>query len=567
MRLAGSLGVVGRDREGRLLLLVPESDPDVVRERALGLAQRLARQSYAVPGEHVHVTPAIGISVFGDETQAAEGGTPIGDLVARAVAAASVSRLSGDLRPTAWSEGLVEPPPAREVLPPRSRTPIQFLGTLVLGVLLPFVVYLGAAAVGIDLARFAYVVVVVSLLVTGASIWAEGFLALRPIPMPAEVSRDFPPASAVIAAYLPNEAATILDTLEAFLRIDYPADLQVLLAYNTPRPLAVEAVLGELAARNPRLELLKVQDSTSKAQNVNAAMSHVRGEFVGVFDADHQPARDAFRRAWHWLCDDYDVVQGHCVVRNGSASWVARTVAVEFEAIYAVSHPGRARLHGFGIFGGSNGYWRSELLRSTRMRGSMLTEDIDSSLRVVAAGRRIASDPLLISRELAPTTVTALWNQRMRWAQGWFQVSLRHLVAGVTSPALSLRQKIGFLFLLGWRELYPWIAIQMIPIVAFLAVQSGGAANLQWLIPVFVLTTLFTLSVGPGQALFAHRLAAPEIKARSSWFWSYLVVSSLLYTEFKNVINRISQLKEVTSEREWRVTPRTADGESPAAPE
>jgi len=119
MRLAGSLGVVGRDREGRLLLLVPESDPDVVRERALGLAQRLARQSYAVPGEHVHVTPAIGISVFGDETQAAEGGTPIGDLVARAVAAASVSRLSGDLRPTAWSEGLVEPPPAREVLPPR----------------------------------------------------------------------------------------------------------------------------------------------------------------------------------------------------------------------------------------------------------------------------------------------------------------------------------------------------------------------------------------------------------------------------------------------------------------
>ena len=74
-------------------------------------------------------------------------------------------------------------------------------------------------------------------------------------------------------------------------------------------------------------------------------------------------------------------------------SWVARTVAVEFEMIYGVSHPGRARLHGFGIFGGSNGYWRTELLRQTRFRGSMMTEDIDSALRVVEAGGVLVPDP------------------------------------------------------------------------------------------------------------------------------------------------------------------------------
>ena len=49
-----------------------------------------------------------------------------------------------------------------------------------------------------------------------------------------------------------------------------------------------------------------------------------------------------------------------CACCNGDASWVARLAAVEFESIYAVSHPGRARLHGFGIFGGSNGYWKTE---------------------------------------------------------------------------------------------------------------------------------------------------------------------------------------------------------------
>ena len=146
-----------------------------------------------------------------------------------------------------------------------------------------------------------------------------------------------------------------------------------------------------------------------------------------MFDADHHPEPPAFRRAWRWLSNGYDVVQGHCVIRNGDASLVARTVAVEFESIYAVSHPGRTALHGFGIFGGSNGYWRTSLLAETRMHGNMLTEDIDSTLRVLAAGAKIASDPALVSYELAPTNARSLWKQRARWAQGWFQVSRKHL--------------------------------------------------------------------------------------------------------------------------------------------
>jgi cellulose synthase/poly-beta-1,6-N-acetylglucosamine synthase-like glycosyltransferase len=200
---------------------------------------------------------------------------------------------------------------------------------------------------------------------------------------------------------------------------------------------------------------LRIQRSTSKAQNVNAALAEARGEIVGVFDADHQPAPDSFVRAWNWLSNGYDVVQGHCVVRNGEETWVARTIAVEFESIYAVSHPGRARLHGFGVFGGSNGYWRTDLLRAIRMHGFMLTEDIDSSMRVVESGGKIASDPGLLSHELAPVNLSALWNQRMRWAQGWFQVSRKHVWHGLQSEHLSIRQKLGLFYLLGWREVYP----------------------------------------------------------------------------------------------------------------
>jgi cellulose synthase/poly-beta-1,6-N-acetylglucosamine synthase-like glycosyltransferase len=294
-------------------------------------------------------------------------------------------------------------------------------------------------------------------------------------------------------------------------------------------------------------------------------MSHVEGEMVAMFDADHHPDRHTFRRAWQWLSNGYGVVQGHCVVRNGAASRTARTVAVEFEAIYAVSHPGRARLHGFGIFGGSNGYWRADLLRETRMQGHMLTEDIDSALRVVERGFKIASDRTITSRELATSTMTALWHQRMRWAQGWFQVAMKHWSAMIKpSSALTARQRLGYWHLLVWREIYPWLTLQMFPIIAFWVIQGRA---LDWKVPIFVMTTVFTLSVGPVSTFFAWRLGDPEVKNHKSWYVWFFVVASLLYTEYKNTIARVAQIKQFMGDKQWVVTPREAGGGSAGPPD
>jgi cellulose synthase/poly-beta-1,6-N-acetylglucosamine synthase-like glycosyltransferase len=376
---------------------------------------------------------------------------------------------------------------------------------------------------------------------------------------------SYPAATAIIAAYLPNEAATIVETVRSFQRVDYPAGLQILLAYNTPRRLPVEETLRGMAREDPRFRPICVEMSESKAQNVNAALSEATGQFIGVFDADHHPDPHCFRRAWRWLASGYDVVQGHCMVRNGDETWVSRMVAVEFEAIYAVSHPGRARLHHFGIFGGSNGYWQAHLLRETRMHAFMLTEDIDSSIRALFEGRRIASDPLLVSRELAPVTLRALWNQRMRWAQGWFQVSYRYLFRGLASPHLELRQKLGLIHLLSWREAYPWIANQVFPIIIFWAIKFGGIQKIDWLVPIFVLTTIFTLGTGPGQTFLAWRLAHRDIRRHGWWFLYYLVMSSVFYTGFKNMIAVVAQLNEAMQQRKWKVTPRSARAAATAA--
>ncbi|MCU1586734.1 MAG: hypothetical protein JWN31_227, partial [Frankiales bacterium] len=250
----------------------------------------------------------------------------------------------------------------------------------------PWALYTAAAVLGHDVSSYAFWVVLTGLLTTSGYLYIEGLFAIEATELPPRPAGPLPSATAVVAAYLPNEAHVIVDTINHLLRMPYDGGLDVLLAYNTPHPVQVERELVDLAAREPRFRLMRVSDSSSKAQNVNAALDRVETDIVGVFDADHRPMPGSFERAACWLGSGWDVVQGHCAIRNADASLVAATVAAEFEVIYSVNHPGRSRLAGYGLFGGSNGYWRTDVLHAVRMDPDMLTEDIDCSVRAVLAG-------------------------------------------------------------------------------------------------------------------------------------------------------------------------------------
>jgi cellulose synthase/poly-beta-1,6-N-acetylglucosamine synthase-like glycosyltransferase/CheY-like chemotaxis protein len=561
---AGRLELAGRDRQGRFLLLLPDTSGERAQQRLEALSRWVGRDSFTVGRERVRLTPALGYAVFSP-------GATVEELREQALLALNASALQLDMHPVRYSasmaahagqeeaarlatEGTASHRVWRVRLSDGWRLALQIAATLVIGLVFPFFLYVAWGAAGIDISGTVYLIIVLAMLGTSILITVEACLALRRIDPPEEPRSPYPPASAIIAAYLPNEAPIIVETIQSFLDVEYPAPLQVILAYNTPRDLPVEAVLREMAERDPRLLVMRVENSTSKAQNVNAAVAEVTGEFVGVFDADHHPESTSFTRAWRWLSNGYDVVQGHCLVRNGDASWVSRMVAVEFESMYAVSHPGRARLHGFGLFGGSNGYWRTEVLRETRMRGWMLTEDIDSSMRLIAAGHRLGSDPYLISRELEPVTLKTLWHQRMRWAQGWCQISYHHTERALRSPHLSLRQKLGMMQLLAWREMFPWLSLQILPILAYWVLWQGRVIN--WFVPFFVFATLVMLSNRPLQLLFTYMRAHPEIRRHKGWFVSYFLLTLLFYLEFKNLISRVAHMKELMRERAWIVTPR-----------
>ena len=395
--------------------------------------------------------------------------------------------------------------------------------------------------------------------ITSLMIMAEAAAAWRTAPPRPDAARPLPRCTAVIAAYLPNEQEILLETIAHMLsRVDVPdRQFQVILAYNTPETLPIEAQLREIAETDPRLCLLRVTGSKSKAENVNAALKIATGEIIGIYDADHVPQSDCFQKAWLWLSDGFDIVQGRCRIRNYDTNRLTRIVAVEFDVIYAISHPGRTRLSQTAIFGGSNGYWRREALQAALLDPAMLTEDIDASVRAILAGRRLTHDRSIVSDELAPVQIKHWIIQRKRWAQGWLEVTLKHQKALLKSKHLGPVQKIFWFYLLGWRELYPFLATQFYPMLfaaALLGIPIHWFGN-----PFFIAVGIINLGSGPFVLWVASRTASPrERRGMRLWYVIY-AVTSLLYSSLKTLVTVVAQYSHLIHDREWITTPRSAE--------
>ncbi|MGW7577497.1 diguanylate cyclase domain-containing protein [Streptomyces sp. NPDC054765] len=270
-RLGSFCDRLGRDEDGHLLMLLPGVDEETARRGLEKFAATVAGTRFVVADENVRLTPAIGwLPLTG-----CEDGTRAAGQARDAVQEALRHR---DLRPVRYAPWMRGAPRRHRRTPLRTliRPALSALSpvlALLLGVAVPFVLYRQAYELGWDLGSGMYWVVVAGLVLSALLIVLECLYSLDSVTRPETPGAPYPPASAVIAAYLPNEAATIVDTVESFLRLDYPGELEIVLAYNTPHPLPVEDTLREIADRDPRLVLLPVAGSTSKAQNINAAVT------------------------------------------------------------------------------------------------------------------------------------------------------------------------------------------------------------------------------------------------------------------------------------------------------
>lgn len=373
----------------------------------------------------------------------------------------------------------------------------------------------------------------------------EYFKSFKPI----GYERDYA-FTVIIAAYLPNEQDIILDTLNHFLNnVLFPCEHTIVLSYNTPTPLDIEADLAALElAFKFRLRCVRVEKSTSKAENVNHILASLpernrSTHIVSVFDADHRPYPDAFVT----VLEDFDAkpytqaVQGRCIIRNSGDSFIARMVDVEFDMIYNIFHVGFNGVHAHGLFGGSNGHWRAPALTALGMDGGMLTEDIDLSIRALANNVHITYDHRVRSDELAPTTLSAYVKQRGRWAQGWFQVTVRRS-GWACYHARNWWVKFGLWWVLVMRELSFHIQAWITAMTVIGLIAQKPSINAWILVP--IISNLIFLMI---------LLASAR---HTGWAFVFFLLF-FFYLYLQGYIALISEIKELIAISKWVVTARS----------
>jgi len=353
---------------------------------------------------------------------------------------------------------------------------------------------------------------------------------------------EYPKATAIIVAYLPNEADIIMETLEHFRSLSYEGELEVILAYNTPRILPVEQDIALLQKTWPEFSAHKVVGSTSKCDNINGVLPHIRGQFVGLFDSDHLPLPRSFEMAWRDLCSGSDVVQGRTKINPKYVdNLLSKIIAGEFEVRHGIEHGSRKAVYNYAVFGGSNGFWRSEVLQMIGMDPNMLTEDIDSSIRAMSYGYKITYNHHLVSLEQPPPDFNALLKQRLRWSQGWYQVSWRSFANIFGSDFMSYRQKLGFHWMV--KMAMPcqltYLMLQSFLLVALSAKLGMGS--------VFFLTSVWVIP----HAVFLFLFADLPL----SWRFIYLF-SILPLMAFFMLVDLVGQVRLMIGYSTWHVTTR-----------
>ncbi|NEP82762.1 MAG: glycosyltransferase family 2 protein [Okeania sp. SIO3B3] len=345
----------------------------------------------------------------------------------------------------------------------------------------------------------------------------------------------------IIPAYLPAEQHIILDTIKYFFSLNL--DLEIILPYNTPQSLPVETELKKMP-----ILAVKVPNSKSKAENINYVIDKIKTKHTAIFDADHRPIETNFTKALWKLKTDYDIVQGSCIPLINSP--MSMLLNIEFNQIYNIHHQAIQRLWNLAIFGGSNGYFKTEVLKELSFSQNMLTEDIDLSIRALLRGKKITFDSTIISYEQAPYNIKELWKQRTRWSQGWLQVSWKYALQiwFHNQKKLSFRQKLGLLIFLPIREIGKFIILQILPLYLVISVKTNDWNLSNYWSLIFIINLILLLT----EPFWIYQVKSQK-ESTKSWFLFYSFIS-LFYLAFKSIISLYAYFRQSLRNNQFEVT-------------
>jgi len=278
-------------------------------------------------------------------------------------------------------------------------------------------------------ARTLQAVIAVSLVYVGYLAW-RGYQAMRaargaPTAPEAGLTAERPWVTLVVPAR--NEAPVIGVAVAALAGQDYEGvdgpRFDLLVVDDGSDDATAEVASRAGASYGERVRVVRREPDggpRTKAAALNFARPFCRGEVIGVLDADAHVAPDFLSRVMGaWAVDrGAAAMQAQRRATHPEASWL---VAAQDEELMMdmASQCGRRATDGAAELRGNGMFVRRDRLEILGgWNSDALTEDLDLSTRLVAAGERIGLAPQAEVGEEAVLSLAALWRQRMRWAEG-----------------------------------------------------------------------------------------------------------------------------------------------------
>jgi cellulose synthase/poly-beta-1,6-N-acetylglucosamine synthase-like glycosyltransferase len=273
----------------------------------------------------------------------------------------------------------------------------------------------------------------------------------REFPEPDDSYR--PMVSLHIAAY--NEPPDMLiETIRRAEALDYPNFEIVVIDNNTTDP-EVWRPVEDYCETRPGVTFIHVAPWPGyKSGALNLALrqfTHPDAEIVGVIDSDYLVDPNWLKETVGFFSDPkVAFVQTPQDYRDYEGSTYLTACYDAYRYFFATAMPSRNERNSI-IFAGTMGLLRRNLLRSIDGWDEWcITEDADTSLRLLRAGYSGMFLGKSFGRGIMPLTFSSLKSQRFRWCFGGMQILRQHwksLMPWDRSPDnhLSLAQRLDYL--------------------------------------------------------------------------------------------------------------------------
>jgi len=301
------------------------------------------------------------------------------------------------------------------------------------------------------------------------------------VPLKTRDMRYNPLVTVLVPAY--NEEKVIFKTLLSCVKQTY-SKLEIVVIDDGSRDGTSRVVSefknrysGHMKKRGIIFKHIR-QKNGGKAAAMNTGLKNSSGEFVLSIDADSYPHSHAVKRVLRYFTDEkVGAVAGHIVgVPRKRLLNYLQYVEYEYGILFIrVSQSSTADVI---VTPGAFSIYRRKALQ--RFEDGTVTEDFDTSVRIIEKGYKIVGAPDAICYTQLPANSADLIKQRVRWFQGGMQVFAKHFDH---SKRATAHLEMLLLFLFGfYGTMIRMVSLILIPLMFYWGTGSAILALLAFMV-------------------------------------------------------------------------------------